>query len=134
MKEERNLIWSQMMLSPSLLHVQVFTPSSHLALTGFPGVAEPCPVWGEQTLVPAAGTAEGPQGHVRPPAASQHQRADFLPFHFKCKESSVPPQELSSANTQSPADPSPALSPVLLPPSPNYSCTCSWHSKSRLSN
>lgn len=50
-----------------------FTPPlSDLALTGFPGETEPCPVWGEQTLVPAIRTAEDPQGHIRTAAAKQH--------------------------------------------------------------
>lgn len=108
---------------------QVFTPSlSHLAFTDFPGGTEPCPVWGEQTLVPATGTAEDPQGHVRTIAASQHQTSlrDQISYPFISNGRRAQCPHRNWAQTiHSPAEPSPALSPVLFTPSPNYSCTCS---------
>lgn len=112
---------------------QVFTPSlSHLALSGFPGGTEPCPVWGEQTLVPATGTAEDPgpcQNCSSKPATDRPQRPNFSPFHFKCKESSVPSHELSTANTQ------PCWSlPCPVPSITQLQLYMQLHSKSRLRN
>lgn len=64
------------------------------------------------------------------PGSDQPQRPNFLPFPaFQTQGELGALTWTEHSHRDTPADPSPALSPMLLPPSPQYSCTRSCTAK-----